>query len=169
MVNNAGINRVLNIIITLLVVAVITLSTVFFIRFSQQSKSAKPASVSKVERHSSAKESSQSTDEADGTVAMPASPTPPNDSQQVSGVQPDVAQRANGVIVDNGMNFNYRAAQALGIIPNEETESSVMDFYANCQDYDNGFIYNGQKYNTQVIQDGHENEYHCNILVTPDN
>lgn len=168
MVNNAGINRVLNIIITLLVVAVITLSTVFFIRFSQQSKSAKPASVSKVERHSSAKESSQSTDEADGAVATPPSPTPPS-NQQVSGVQPDVAQRANGVIVDNGMNFNYRAAQALGIIPNEDTESSVMDFYANCQDYDNGFIYNGQKYNTQVIQDGHENEYHCNILVTPAN
>lgn len=168
MVNNTGINRVLNIIITLLVVAVITLSTVFFIRFSRQNRSATPASVSKVERHSSAKESSQSTDEGNGAVAASSSPTPPND-QQVSGVQPDVAQRANGVIVDNGMNFNYRAAQALGIIPNEDTESSVMDFYANCQDYDNGFIYNGQKYNTQVIQDGHENEYHCNILVTPAN
>lgn len=180
------INSVLNVIIAVLVIVVIVIGSTFFIRTSQQSKPGKNETVSKVKKSSSSKKHKakrasterpeQGTDAGDKTVTTPAygDNTQQGNNAQTSGAQ-EASDQANnspcsdGVVVVNGMDFNYRAAQALGIIPSENTGNSVMDFYANCQDYDGGFIYNGQKYNTQVIHDGHENEYHCNILVTPAN
>lgn len=72
---------------------------------------------------------------------------------------------SGSIIVHNGPEFNYRAALKLGII---DASVSIRDFYENCSDDENGFTYNGIRYNTQVIKDGHENEYHCNILVIPE-
>lgn len=178
------INNVLNIIIAILVIIVIAIGSVFFIRVSHQSKPEKNETVSKSEKSSSSKKhkskqasterSEQGTDAGDKTVTTPAysDNTQQENSAQTNGAQEASDQannspRSDGVVVVNGMDFYYRAAQALGLI---SEGTPIMDFYNNCQYYEDGsFTYNGQSYNSEVIHDGHENEYHCNILVTPAN
>jgi hypothetical protein len=178
------INNVLNVIIVVLVIVVITIGSVFFIRASQQNKSEKNETVSKAEKSSSSKKhkakrasterSEQSTGATDGAVATQTygdhtqqENNPQTSGSQEVGDQANTSPRSDGVVVVNGMDFYYRAAQALGLI---SEGTPIMDFYDNCQYYgDGGFTYNGQSYNSEVIHDGHENEYHCNILVTPAN
>lgn len=171
MLQKRRINCFLNIVIVLLLVAVTISGAIFFIRSSQPSKPARRAAVSKVEKHSAANQQEKSaTSAADQATATPEQGTntsQSNSAQQSNNEQSEATSRSDGVVVDNGMDFYYRAAIALGLIPEE---TPIMDFYDHCQYSDDGsFTYNGQTYNTEVIQDGHQDEYHCNILVTPAN
>lgn len=151
-------NKLLNIILILLSITVIALATYAFVRpkFAPTPSSTMTSS--------SARNAQTSSASAASTSSPPAGSS---NSQSAPQSQP-APRHDNSVIVTNGQNFSYRAAQKLGLIPNVDTETSVQDFYANCQDDGNGgFTYNGKRYAGRVIQDGHQNEYHCNIEVYP--
>lgn len=150
-------NKLLNIILILLSITVVALATYAFIRprFAPTPSSTMTSSI---------RSTLTSSTSAASTSSMPAESS---NSQSAPQFQP-APRHDNSVIVSNGQNFSYRTAQKLGLILNVDTETSVQDFYANCQDDGNGgFTYNGKRYAGRVIQDGHQNEYHCNIEVYP--
>lgn len=157
-------NKALTMIIIILIITVLILGSCLFLKMNSSPKS--QTNNSRVES------SSKSHSKRDKGYSVSSSTQNSNDNSDFEEGTSNVTESQSStnstesVIVQNGPDFSYRAAQKLGVI---DSTMPLKEFYANCDDDENGFIYNGRRYNTQVIKDGHENDYHCNILVTPEN
>lgn len=157
-------NKTLTTIIIIIIITVLILGSYLFLKMNSSPKS--QTDNARVEN------STKNHSKRDKSYSVSSSTQNSNDNSDFGEETSNVTEvqssmiPTESVIVENGPDFNYRAAQRLGVI---DSTMPLKDFYANCDDDENGFIYNGKRYNTQVIKDGHENDYHCNILVTPEN